>query len=67
MKTTYFEADDTLVLQLSGKPIVREVSQDRYTHVSYAEDGSAVEVVVLDALARGALPMLTLPTGRIFV
>jgi hypothetical protein len=61
MKTTYFEADDTLVLHLSDKPIVREVSQDWYTHVSYAEDGSAVEVVVLDAHARGALPVLTLP------
>jgi hypothetical protein len=56
-----FEADDTLVLHLSDKPIVREVWQDWYTHVSYAEDGSAVEIVVLDALARGALPMLTLP------
>ena len=52
MKTTYFEADDTLVLHLSDKPIVRDVSQDWYTHVSYAEDGSAVEVVVLDARAR---------------
>ena len=61
MKTTYFEVDDTLVLHLSDKPIVREVSQDWYMHVSYAEDGSAVEVVVLDAWARRALPMLTLP------
>ena len=34
MKTTYFEADDTLVLLLSDKPIAREVSQDWYTHVS---------------------------------
>jgi Protein of unknown function (DUF2283) len=60
MKTTYFEADDTLVLHVSDKPIVREVSQDWYTHVSYAEDGSAVEVVVLDARARGAIPVQTL-------
>lgn len=61
MKTMYFESDDTMVLHLSDKPIVREVSQDWYTHISYAEDGSAVEVVVLDAWARGALPVLTLP------
>lgn len=27
MKTTYFEADDTLVLHRSDRPIVREVSQ----------------------------------------
>ena len=26
MKTTYFEADGTLVLHLSDKPIVREVA-----------------------------------------
>lgn len=61
MKTTYYEADDTLVLHLSDKPIVREVSQDWYTHLSYAEDGSAVEIVVLEARKRGALPVLTLP------
>jgi Protein of unknown function (DUF2283) len=59
MKTTYFEADDTLVLHLSDKPIVREVSQNWYTRVSYAEDDSAAEVVILDA--RGALLVLTLP------
>ena len=28
MKTTYFDDDDTLVIHLSDKPIVREVSQD---------------------------------------
>ncbi|MFT3777072.1 MAG: DUF2283 domain-containing protein [Ottowia sp.] len=57
MKTTYFDDDDTLVIRLSDKPIVREVSQDWNTHISYAEDGTAVEVVVLEARARGALPM----------
>ncbi|MEO7008473.1 MAG: DUF2283 domain-containing protein, partial [Caldimonas sp.] len=35
MKTTYYEDDDTLVIRLSDKPIVREVSQDWNTHVSY--------------------------------
>jgi hypothetical protein len=57
MKTTYFEDDDILVLHLSEKPIVRERSQDWNTHVSYAGDGSAVEVVVLDAKVNGAIPM----------
>lgn len=28
MHATYFDEDDTLVLRLSDKPIVREVSQD---------------------------------------
>lgn len=57
MKTTYFEDDDILVLHMADKPIVREVSQDWNTHISYAEDGSVVEVVVLDARAAGAMPV----------
>ena len=56
MRTTYFDEDDILVLRLSDKPIVREVSQDWNTHFSYAEDGTAVEIVVLDAAAIGAYP-----------
>lgn len=57
MRTTYYDDDDILVLRLSDKPIAREVSQDWNTHVSYAADGTAVEVVVLDARANGALPV----------
>lgn len=56
MRTTYDEREDILVIRLSDKPIEREVSQDWYTHVSYAADGSAVEIVILDAKARGAVP-----------
>lgn len=47
MHTTYFDEDDILVIRLSDKPITREVSQNWNTHISYAEDGSAVEVVLL--------------------
>ena len=54
MRTTYYDEDDIMVIHLSDKPIVREVSQDWNTHISYAEDGSAVEVVVLEARASGA-------------
>ena len=57
MKTTYYDQDDILVIHLSDKPIAREVSQDWNTHVSYAADGTAVEVVVLNARAHGALPV----------
>ena len=57
MKTTYFDADDTLVIRLSEKPIVREVSQDWNTHVSYAADGSVVETVILEAAKLGAWPL----------
>ena len=57
MHTTYFDEDDILVIRLSDKPIVREVSQNWNTHISYAEDGSMVEVVLLDASANGAYPL----------
>lgn len=57
MHTTYFDDDDILVIRLSDKPIVREISQNWNTHISYAEDGSAVEIVVLEARAHGAYPL----------
>lgn len=57
MRTTYYDNDDILVIRLSDKPIVREVSQDWNTHISYAEDGTTVEVVLLDAKANGAYPL----------
>lgn len=57
MKTTYFRDDDILVLHMADKPIVREVSQDWNTHISYAADGTVVEIVVLDAQISGAMPV----------
>lgn len=56
MNITYFDEEDTLVLHLSDKPIVKEVSQDWNTHISYAADGTAVEIVILEAKANGMLP-----------
>jgi len=56
MKTTYFDDDDTLVIRLSDKPVTKEVSQDWNTHISYAEDGTTVEIVILEAKAHGMLP-----------
>ena len=58
MRTTYDEADDILVFHLADKPIVKEASQDWNTHISYAEDGSIVEVVILEASRQGAWPLL---------
>lgn len=49
MKTTYFDVDDILNIRLSDKSIVREVSESWHINVSYAVDGSVVEVVLLDA------------------
>jgi uncharacterized protein YuzE len=58
MRTTYDEADDTLVLHLSDKAVAKEASQDWKTHVSYAEDGTIVEIVILEASKQGAWPLL---------
>ncbi|WP_394757536.1 DUF2283 domain-containing protein [Rhodoferax sp.] len=57
MKSIYFEKDDILEIRASDKPIVREVSQDWHTNVSYAEYGTIVEIVLLDAKKDGLLPM----------
>ena len=57
MKSIYFENDDILQIRVSYKQILREVSQDWHTNISYAEDGSIVEIVLLDAKKEGLLPL----------
>ena len=57
MKSIYFENDDILQIRVSAKPITREVSQDWHTNISYAEDGSLIEIVLLDAKKEGLLPL----------
>lgn len=57
MRSTYYDKDDILVIHLSDEPIAREVSQDWNTHISYASDGSTVEIVILEARANGVYPM----------
>jgi Protein of unknown function (DUF2283) len=57
MKSTYFESDDILQIRVSDKTIVREESQGWHTNISYAEDGSIVEIVLLDAKKEGLLPV----------
>jgi hypothetical protein len=57
VQATYYDGDDILVVRLSDKPVHREVSQDWCAHISYAEDGTAVEVVLLDAKVNGAYPV----------
>lgn len=56
MKTVYYPQDDILEIQLSDKPIVRETSQDWNVHLSFAEDGTLVQLVVLDAVKIGVIP-----------
>jgi uncharacterized protein YuzE len=57
VNTTYFPDDDILTIRLSDKEVVREQSQDWNVHVSYAADGTVVEVVMLDALKSGLMPL----------
>jgi hypothetical protein len=57
MKSIYFENDDILQIRVSDKAIVREVSQDWHTNISYADDGTIVEIVLLDAKKEGLLPL----------
>ena len=49
MKSIYLENDDILQIRVSDKQIVREVSQDWHTNINCAEDGSIVEIALLDA------------------
>lgn len=57
MRTIYYEADDILEIHVSDKPIARKASQDWNTTISYAADGSVVEIVVLEASKQGAWPL----------
>ena len=56
MRTTYYPEDDILKLVFNSNKIVRESSQDWNVNVSYAADGSIVEMVILDAVAAGLIP-----------
>lgn len=64
MKAVYHPQDDILVLHFSDKPIVRETSQDWNVNLSYADDGSVVEMVILDAVASGLIPFHAGDEGR---
>ena len=57
MKSIYFESDDILQIRVLDEPIVREVSQDWRTNISYAEYGSIVDIVLLDAKKEGLITM----------
>ena len=57
MKSICFENDDIVQIRVSDKPITREVSQDWHTNISYAEDGSIVEIILLNAKKEGLLPV----------
>jgi uncharacterized protein YuzE len=55
VKCSYLENVDTLHIRLTDKPVIRETSPNWHTNISYAEDGSIVEVVLLDFSTLGKL------------
>ena len=57
MKTTYYTEDDILEIQVSEKSVAREVSHGWNLNIAYAEDGSVVEIVLLEARERGLFPV----------
>ena len=65
VKYSYVENDGTLHIRLTNKPVTRETSPNWHTNISYAEDGSIVEVVLLDFSTLGKLnPQLTKAPDR---
>lgn len=57
VKFTYFEKADIFEVCLSYKTIARAASPDWHTNLSYAEDGTIVEIVLLDAKKEDLLPV----------
>jgi hypothetical protein len=58
MKTIYHVDDDILEIQISNQPVVREVSHGWNVNISYAQDGSVVEIVLLEAKEKGLYPVI---------
>ena len=42
---------------MSDQPIVREVSQDWHSNISYAENGTIVKIVLLDIKKEGPVEL----------
>ncbi|MEA3273718.1 MAG: DUF2283 domain-containing protein [Pseudomonadota bacterium] len=57
MKTIYYPDDDILEIRVSDKPVSREVSHGWNVNISYASDGSVVEIVLLAAKEKGLYPV----------
>ena len=55
VESSYLENEGTLHIRVTDKPVMRETSPNWHTNISYAEDGSIVEVVLLDFSTLGKL------------
>jgi len=56
MRSIYYPEDDILEIHFSDNPIVKEVSQDWNIVISYDVHGNIVQMVILEAKAKGLLP-----------
>ena len=62
---SYLENEGTLHIRVTDKPVKCESSPNWHTNISYAEDGSIVEVVLLDFSMLGKLnQQLVKPAAR---
>jgi hypothetical protein len=57
MKTSYYEDDDILEIQVSEQSVAREVSHGWNANIAYAADGSVVEIVLLEAREKALFPV----------
>ena len=65
VKYSYVENEGTLYIRLTNKPVMRETSPNWHTNISCAEDGSIVELVLLDFSTLGKLnPQLVKAADR---
>ena len=55
VKCSYLENEGTMHIRLTDKPVMRETSPNWHTNITYAEDGSIVEIVLLDFSTLGKL------------
>jgi uncharacterized protein YuzE len=53
VQCTYLGKDDVLQIRLSDQPVVRVVSPDWHANLSYADDGSLIEIELLNAKQAG--------------
>lgn len=58
MRSIYYPEDDILEIHFSDNPIIKEVSQDWNITLSYDAQGNVVQMVILDAKAKGLLPLV---------
>ena len=57
MKTIFYPEDDILELHFSDNPIVKETAQDWNIVLSFDAKNHLVQMVVLEAIASGLLPL----------